>query len=257
MYAPERQQRIVAAAETQGRVEVSSLAASLNVTSETIRRDLASLESRGLVRRVHGGALPTRRQGFEPPLHRRVTTHVTEKDAIAGAALSLIDDSVRSILLDAGSTTTALARKIPTIVTDRELTVVTNSLPIAGLLADVAHVHLHLLGGRVRHRTMAAVGASVVTQLADLSVDVTFLGANGVHPDHGITTPDAQEAEAKRAMVRSADSVVALADASKLGQTHLCRIAHLAEIDTVITNADADDDLIHSLSAHGPEVLFA
>ena len=257
MYAAERQQRILAGLETAGRVEVTLLANDLDVTTETIRRDLANLESRGLLRRVHGGALPARPQGFEPRLSRRAEEHVAEKNAIAQSAARLIDQSVRSVVLDAGSSTEALAALLPDVVAGRDLTVVTNSLPIAASLADVTGIHLHLLGGRVRHRTMAAVGQSCVEQLGHLCVDIAFMGANGVHPRHGLTTPDAQEADAKRAMTRAADSVVALTDSSKLGQSHLCRIVELSKVDTIVTDGGADQDVLDDLSAAGPEVLVA
>lgn len=258
MYATERQQHIVRAAHSEGRVEVSHLATTLDVTVETIRRDLAALEGRGLVRRVHGGALPIESQGFEPGLTQRSSTQVEKKQGIAAAALPLVDVGVRSILLDAGTTTTAFASRLPSLVRDgRELTVVTNSLAIASLLAAETRIHLHFVGGRIRQRTLAAVGSGVQDQLRNLSVDVAFLGTNGVHATRGFTTPNDDEAAAKRAMAACADSVVVLADSSKVGQTHLCRVLGLDEVDTLVTDTDLDDESRAELTEHGLEVVAA
>lgn len=258
MYAVERQQRIVRATQTQGRVDVTTLAEELDVTAETVRRDLASLEARGLVHRVHGGALPSRARGFEPTVENRTYTRAAQKNRIAAAALDLLDDGVRSILLDAGTTTTVLATTLPTIVrAGRELTVVTNSLTVAAALSPEPRIHLHVLGGRIRSRTMAAVGSGVEDQLRRLTVDITFLGANGVHAERGVTTPNDDEAAAKRAMCRAGDSVVVLADSTKVGRSHLCRVVGVDAVHTLITDDELDPDLATELGERGAEVVTA
>ena len=123
MYAAERQQRILDEARENGRVEVAALAEQLDVTPETVRRDLTALERQGVVRRVHGGAMPLENLGFEPRLDVRRERYIAEKQRIAKAALDLVPDS-GTVLLDAGTTTQLLAEQLPH---DRELTVVTNS----------------------------------------------------------------------------------------------------------------------------------
>ena len=127
MYAEERQRHIAVAARAAGRVGVAELSVELEVTTETIRRDLSVLERHGILRRVHGGAIPVERLGFEPALPTRNTAMTTEKDRIAKAALAELPDE-GAILLDAGTTTARLAELLPP---DRPLTVLTNSLPIA------------------------------------------------------------------------------------------------------------------------------
>src|SRR5882724_11106948 len=148
MYAEERQQEILRRARAAGRVDVVRLAEDLRVTSETIRRDLTVLERAGVLRRVHGGAIPIERMGFEPALAARDTVMTAEKERIAKAALAEGPQD-GAIIIDAGSTTGRLAQALPT---DRELTVVVNAPPLATMLAVRPNLHVIMLGGRVRGR---------------------------------------------------------------------------------------------------------
>ena len=155
MYAEERQRHIAVAARAAGRVDVAELSVELEVTTETIRRDLSVLERHGILRRVHGGAIPVERLGFEPALPTRNTAMTTEKDRIAKAALAELPDE-GAILLDAGTTTARLAELLPP---DRPLTVLTNSLPIALALVARPYLTVMLVGGRVRGRSSRAAAA--------------------------------------------------------------------------------------------------
>ena len=212
MFAEQRQQRIVEQARQAGRVDVAELAAELAVTPETVRRDLSALERQGVLRRVHGGAMPVERLGFEPGLAARDAVRQAEKERIAKAALAELPVE-GSILLDAGTTTARLAEILPA---NRDLTVVTNSLPIAIGLSVRPGVTVLMTGGRVRGRTQAAVGDAAVRVLGDTFVDVAFLGTNGITPERGLTTPDPDEAAVKRAMLAAARRVVVLADHTKV-----------------------------------------
>src|ERR671917_1271943 len=131
MYAEERQRHIAVAARAAGRVDVAELSAELEVTAETIRRDLSVLERHGVLRRVHGGAIPVERLGFEPAVAARDVVMTAEKERIAKAALAELPED-GAVIIDAGTTTGRLAEAIPA---DRELTVVVNSPPLATLLA--------------------------------------------------------------------------------------------------------------------------
>ncbi len=253
MYAPERQQRILEIAHAQGRAEVASLAVDLGVTPETIRRDLTHLERNGRLRRVHGGAIPVASLGFEPSLERRAERFVAEKMRIAKAALDLVP-AEGTILIDAGTTTSHLAELLPV---DRELTVVTNALSIATIVAGRGELRLYMVGGRIRGRTQASVGEWATAALSSVHVDVAFLGTNGLTVGRGLTTPDQQEAAAKRAMVTSARRAVVLADASKVGVDHFCRFADLADIDSVVTDSSLDAETVSEIDAAGPEVICA
>src|SRR6476469_3848116 len=153
MYPEERQQQILQRARTEGRVDVVALAEDLRVTTETIRRDLTMLERAGVLRRVHGGAIPVERIGFEPALATRDAVLIEEKERIAKVALAEVPDE-GAIILDAGTTTARLARLLPA---DRELTVVVNSPVIATTLGVRPNLNVLLLGGRVRGKTLATV----------------------------------------------------------------------------------------------------
>lgn len=253
MYAPERQQRILEKARAQGRVEVLALSEDLAVTTETVRRDLTALERRGVLRRVHGGALPVERLEVEPPLTTRTSQNSEAKRRIAARALDELPTE-GTVLLDGGSTTRALAELVP----DRPgLTVVTNSIDTAAILQGHSHTDLYVLGGRVRGRTGACVGDWLTSALAEVTVDVALIGANGFSPTRGMTTPDQTEAVAKRAMVGAARRAVVLADATKAGDDHFHRFADTTSIDLLITDEALDADTATELGAEGMTVVRA
>lgn len=252
MYAPERHAEIVTRARSNGRVEVTALAATLDVATETIRRDLTSLERRGLLRRVHGGAIPVERLGLETNVAEREVVNTAEKDAIARAALAEIGEAT-TIVLDGGTTTARLASLLPV---ERELTVITQALPVAGILATKPRVNLHLIGGNVRGITLAAVGPWATSAAESLRADVAFLGTNGLTM-RGLSTRDVAEAEVKAALARAARRVVVLADHTKIGRDELVTFAPLTIVDTLVTDAAVDADLASEIAAEGLEVVRA
>src|SRR6476660_27194 len=208
MYAEERQQAMAQLVAARGRLSVTVLADEYDVTTETVRRDLSALERMGLVRRVHGGAVPPDSLAvIESGLVERDATNTAEKERIARAALTLLPPAGSTVLIDAGTTTHRFASMLPR---DHRLIVVTHAVPVAARLAGNPQIELHLLPGRVRTTTQAAVGADTVAALANLRADVVFLGTNGITADHGLTTPDWDEAATKRAMVAAARQVVVL-----------------------------------------------
>lgn len=253
VYAPERQAEIVARTRTAGRIDVASLANEMQVTPETIRRDLKALERRGLVRRVHGGAIAVERVVGEEPVHQRESANAEAKAAIGRAALAEIQDA-HSIVIDGGTTTACLAALLPT---DRELTVITHALPIASIVAGRPNINLHLVGGAVRGRTLVAVGPWATRSLERVNADVVLLGANGVSVESGITTPDVAEAEVKAALIRSARRIVLLADHTKIGRNELITVVSLDQVDTLITDAGVDPDLVDEITAAGVTVVRA
>jgi DeoR family transcriptional regulator, fructose operon transcriptional repressor len=256
MYAEERQHAIAGLVVERGRVSVAEVAERFGVTTETVRRDLAVLERAGLLRRVHGGAVPATAALAlaETALGERRGTRIEAKRKIAAAALDLLPDMDGSVILDGGSTTAALADVLPS---DRRLYVATNSVPIAARLSASHGVTLHVLGGRVRGITQTAVGDSTVRALTDLRVDVVFLGTNGISPAHGFSTPDEAEAATKRAMAAAAQRVVVLSDSSKIGREHLVRFARIDDVDVLVTDDEADPAVVAELEALGIEVLVA
>ncbi|GAB3880860.1 DeoR/GlpR family DNA-binding transcription regulator [Kibdelosporangium lantanae] len=252
MYAEERQQVILERARAKGRVDVAALAEEFVVTTETIRRDLTVLERHGVLRRVHGGAIPVERLGFEPTLSVRETVMTDEKERIARAALAELPPESGTILLDAGSTTARLADALPV---DRELTVVTHSVNIALTLVTRPNVTVMLVGGRLRGKTLASVDAWALQALRDTFVEVAFIATNGISVERGLTTPDPAEAMVKKAAIGAGRRCVLLADHTKVGNDHFARFADLGDIDTFITDKDVDDEVAAEIEAAGPKVI--
>lgn len=252
MYTVERQQAMAQLVAEHGRLSVKGLAERYDVCAETVRRDLSALERMGLVRRVRGGVVSaTTLTVIEPAL---ISAHPAEKERIARAAVALLPPAGSAVLMDAGSTTTRLASMLPR---DHPLVVFTRAVPVAARLIRHPEVELHLLPGRVRESTSAAVGADTVAALSRLRADAVFLGTDALSLRHGLSTSDRDEAATKGAVVRSARRVIVLCDASKLGQEALVRFANIGDIDVLVTDAGIDDDERSALSEAGVEVVIA
>jgi DeoR family fructose operon transcriptional repressor len=253
MYAEERQAAIVSQAKVAGRVEVADLAERFQVTPETVRRDLTALERAGLLKRVHGGAIVVDLTGFEPALAVREVAQTEEKARIARTALDWLPRQ-GAIALDGGSTTHQFAEILPY---DRTLTVVTNNLAIALPLADRTDLTVHIVGGRLRGSTLTTVDEVALDYLRGVHLDVVFLGTNGFSIERGLTTPDSAEAAVKRAFVAAARTKILLTDHTKFGIDHFAHVAHLADIDTIITDSGLSDEAVTDLEAAGPKVVRA
>ena len=255
MYPEERQQAIAATVMSQGRASVADLAQAYDVTTETVRRDLAVLDRAGLLRRVHGGAVPVRALHLvEPSVDERESTRAGHKHAIASAAADFIPQSGATVLFDAGTTTARVAALLPP---DRELLIVTNSVPIAARLASLTSVSLQLLGGQVRGLTQATVGERAVGMLESLRVDIAFIGTNGISVRHGLSTPDPGEAAVKRAMVACANFVVVVADSSKIGREEFVSFAPIDRVDVLVTDSEITPADHADLTDHGVDVVVA
>lgn len=269
MFAEERQQQIAGLVAASGRASVTDLAERFRITTETVRRDLAALESAGTVRRVHGGAVSADRfSTTEESILERTIQRQEQKIRIAEAALAFLPQGPSSsIVLDAGSTTEVLAdilvrRSAGTapskgVENDQELVVITHAVPIAAKLASTPGIALQILGGRVRGLTKAAVGQATVEAAHKLRPDIAFVGTNGIHASFGLSTPDPEEAAVKAAFVHSARRIVVLADSSKLDAETLVQFASLKDLDTVITDRKPSRELAAALADAGVEVVIA
>lgn len=264
MFAEERQQKIADLVAGNGRVSVTLLAERFSITTETVRRDLAALESAGAVRRVHGGAVaPDRFSTTEESVTARAIQRPDQKARIAEAALALVPrNSHASVLIDGGTTTEVLAgllarRAAVEPSENGELVAITHAVPIAAKLSAVPGIALQILGGRVRGLTQVAVGHGTVEAAAAIRPDLAFVGTNGVHAAFGLSTPDAEEAAVKAAFVRSARRIVVLADSSKLDAETLVQFASLKDLDTLITDSEPGPELAAALDEAGVEVVVA
>ena len=250
MYAAERHHEILDAVREHGRVSVQALAETLQVTPETVRRDLTDLEHRGLLRRTHGGAVRIERMSFSTPVTDRKGLYDEEKEAIAATALTEINDYT-TIGIDAGTTTIKLAEQIPPT---RRLTVVTYSLIVASSLAAHPHVKVHFLGGVIQENSRAAVGPWTLDLVSRITLDQVFLSVDGINRRHGLTTHNLDEAAVKGALMAASRRTVVLADNSKMKREEFGRIAPLSQVDQIITDGGVDVAYARELEERGPEV---
>ncbi|MGY0497868.1 DeoR/GlpR family DNA-binding transcription regulator [Nocardia sp. FBN12] len=250
MDSESRQSQIVEYARARGRVDVLGLADELGVAAETIRRDLRTLAERRLLRRVHGGAIPMESAVFESSLEYRSRVDLAQKHRIAGAAAEQLHGA-ETVYLDEGFTPRLIAEKLA----DRELTVVTASLLAAEVLADSPGITVLLLGGRMRGRTLATVDHWALRMLGELSIDLAYLGTNGISVENGLTTPDPAVAAVKgEAVRRSARRILVAAD-SKFGVTSFCRFAEVCDFESLITGAELGIAQARRYEALGPTVI--
>jgi DeoR family transcriptional regulator, fructose operon transcriptional repressor len=255
VYAAERQQAMTHLVRERGRISVVELSQEYDVTTETVRRDLSMLEERNLVRRVHGGAVPADALTvLEAGLPDRDVAFIEQKQRIAAAGIELLPRADSTVIIDAGSTTVRLSRLLPP---NLRITVVTHAVPIAAQLAGSPQVELHLLPGRVRRHTHAAVGPETVEALGAIRADIAFVGTNGITVAHGLSTPDRTEAAVKRAIVERARRVVVLADSSKIGVERTIKFAELASVDTLVTDKDIASHDRSAIEREGVEVITA
>jgi DeoR family fructose operon transcriptional repressor len=227
-------------------LDANTVAIDLGVSPETVRKDLIRLERQGLLRRVHGGAVPIEHLAFEPAVSAR-TEYPDEKARIARAALAHVPTH-GSVLIDAGSTTARLMEMFPVL---RDITVYTNTLTLALALVGRGRLTVYTLGGRVRSRTSAEVDEWAARSLQAINVDVAFLGTNGISLSRGLTTSDPAEAATKRLMLAAAERRILLADHSKVGAVSGCQHADLDDIDLLITDTGLPDDQLTAVQAAG------
>ena len=250
MLAEERRQEILERLRSDGKVVAAELCFSLAVSPDTVRRDLRELGEAGLLRRVHGGALPAA-VGAQTYAARR--EHATDAKAAIAEATSRLLRSGQVILLDSGTTTLEVARHLPP---ELEATVITNSPPIAVALAQHERVEVVVLGGTLKKDAKALVGAPTLDALHSLRPDVLVLGVCSLHPEIGITVLDLDESYVKRAMIANAAEVVAVSSAEKLGSAAPYVIAPIDELTYLVTDAAAADQL-DPYRAAGVEVIVA
>jgi DeoR/GlpR family transcriptional regulator of sugar metabolism len=240
VLARQRQALILERIRDEGAVRVAELVRLLGVSDMTVRRDLEALHEQGLVEKVHGGA--TARSGnalFEPGFAAKSTLQQHEKEAIAAAAVALVEPGM-AIGLSAGTTTYALARALVDIP---RLTVVTNSIPVAdALYTPTRSDQTIILTGGVRTPSDALVGPFAVAALRTVHLDIVFIGVHGMEPRSGFTTPNMLEAETDRTLIEAGRRLVVVADASKWGVVGISSIARFDEADVLITDAHLEPD---------------
>jgi DeoR/GlpR family transcriptional regulator of sugar metabolism len=258
MLQEERLIRIHALLATFTRVSTERIALDLDVSRETVRRDVLELEARGKLRRVHGGVVAT---GPEPeaPFAVRMRVNAREKSAIAKAALRLLRPG-QTLFLDAGSTTSILAEELASM---SGLTIITNAVHIASRMAGPqggrgAGNDAILLGGRISPDINATYGDVTVNEIRRYQVDIALLSPVGLNAAQGATSYEHHESAVAQAMAKQARHVAILADASKIGLASRVSYAEAGDIDTVVTNRHAGSEAaLTSLRRCGVEVVLA
>ncbi|MGO1317680.1 MAG: DeoR/GlpR family DNA-binding transcription regulator [Cellulomonadaceae bacterium] len=245
-----RRDQIVAAVEHRSRVDVAELGTELGVPAATLRRDLRVLEAQGRVRRSYGTILAVRGGRSESALATRAQEVRPEQLRIASAAVGEIG-TAQVLYLDEGHHTALIGRALPH---SRRLTIVTPSLPLALELARENVHEVLIVGGRVRPRTFGSVEHWAQEMLAELTIDLAFIGANGVSPRHGLTTPDPMVAAVKRAAVAASTRRVFVGDHTKFGASTFVRFARVSEMDVFITDSHLSLRLERELREAGASV---
>jgi DeoR family transcriptional regulator of aga operon len=246
----ERRRRIRDLLRAEGRVTVESLAARFGTSQVTIRADLSTLESAGALTRTHGGALSV--EEGDQSLDFKQLQHRAEKLRIAAAAAALVRDG-ETIVLDSGTTTAEIARRIRTLEL-KSVNVITNALNIAALLIEVPAVRLIVPGGILRRESNSLSGPMAEAALDTLQADRLYLGADGVDPQIGIMTPHVAEAQLNARMIAMSRHVVVVADSSKFARRNISLIARIEQLHMLITDRAAPPEAVEQLRQRGIEV---
>lgn len=252
MKSAERQRIIVDRLREADQVAVAELAEATGASEMTVRRDLDHLASRGVLRRVHGGAVPAAPSGIEPPFAARATMGIAAKRAIAAAAAELIRDG-ETIVLDSGTTALELAR----LLRGRPVTVMPLSLHAAGELADDPAVRLLLPGGEPRPGEQSLIGPLTCASLRALRFDVAVLSPCAFGLEPGLTAFDLGDAEVKRTALAVSARAIVLADGAKWGRAALAHVCPADRPDVVVTDPGAPEDQRAALADLGVLVHVA
>lgn len=251
MLIDERRQHIMELVQRNGRVLISQVSAALGISRITIRKDIDHLASKGLLRRSHGGAISTQGAALlDPSLSEKEQKQLREKQRIAAAAASLVEEGM-CVVLDSGTTTTAIARELRQF---SRLTVITNAVNIATELA-ATDFEVILTGGNLRKNSFSLVGPLAEDALREVHADILFLGVDGFDVKTGVMTPNLLESRVNRAMIHAAERVVAVCDSTKFSRRSLALIAPPAAVHTVITDDQIAGEDFEALTAAGIDVM--
>jgi DeoR family transcriptional regulator of aga operon len=252
-----RRDGMTALVEDQGFARVADLAAHFGVSTVTVRSDLEALETRGRVRRIRGGAMPPHALRSEQPFEVAARALAEEKAAIGRSAAGLVADG-DTVLLDVGTTTTAVAEALVARTELRDVTVVTSGLKIALALERAGErISVVVTGGTLRRLQHSLVNPFGTLMLERLNAALAFIGCNGVDARGGVTNINLPEAEVKRAMLLAARRPIVVADATKLGEVELARVCDLHEVSMLVTDRSADPAVLEDIAAAGCDVELA
>ncbi|MCG8526874.1 MAG: DeoR/GlpR family DNA-binding transcription regulator [Opitutales bacterium] len=249
MLPAERHREIISQLDQKGSIRTIDIAKSLNVTDETIRRDLEKLEKDGLIQRTHGGAVQIQRPVKDWPFEDRVIQNIDLKKEIAREAVNLIKPNDR-IFVDASSTALQMAQYLWNI----NLTVLTNSHLFATALFEKPNIEVLMTGGRFDPQSKSYVGPAAMATIRRYRIDKFFFSGNGIDVDRGVSEINESQAYIKETIIRRTGTSIFLADQSKLGAASSYFFASAQEVDVLITNTEADHPILETLKAEGTDI---
>lgn len=249
----ERHQKILDMLNNQGEVRVNELSQIFEVSDVCIRNDLSELEDKGMLSRVHGGAVSTYEPYYNMSLGQRSNTNKEEKDKIAAKIADMIQDN-QAVMMNAGTTPLAVMRKL---TNKNNITIITNSIVLALEGAKYKNFRIVLLGGEVDFEYQFVYGASTLKQLDEYYADKIIMSADGIDVNGGISTYYDQEAEISRKMIDHSKSTIAALDYTKIGRAALKKFADVKDIGCLVTNASASEIILEELKDCGVKTVLA
>ena len=248
----ERRVIILKKLESNGQVDVNSLSQELGVSEVTIRNDLSRLEQKNMLIRARGGAIKLDRVGVDFNLSDKNKQHFEEKKRIGKAAADLVEEG-DTIILDSGTTTLEIAKNLKAI---NRLTIITNALNVANVLAEHENSNVIIPGGFLRKNSLSLVGSTAEESYKNYFCDKLFLAVDGFSMTHGLSTPNIEEAHLNRVMIEISKKVIVVADSSKFLRRSFAFIAPLSDIDVVVTDTGIEPEEKKKLESLGIQVII-
>lgn len=249
----ERRQALLEWIESEGRISVEQVCARFGVSEATSRRDLNVLARMGKARRVHGGAIRVKSAHPEEPFLQREFKNSEEKQRIGCAAAALVKEG-ETVFLASGSTTLAVARQL---LGRRNLTVITNSLPVIELMKDEESISLLAVGGLLRKSELSFIGHIAEQAISELRADKVFIGTHAIDLENGLTSDYLPEVMVDRAILRIGREVILVADHTKFGLVAPAFVAPISSIHVVVTDVKTPREYLDRLAERGVKVVVA
>ncbi len=250
---PERQRQILTLLTRQGRLSVADVVRRFSISEATARRDLGLLASQGKVQRVHGGVIAIEAAPPELPILQRTSEQSDEKVQIGRVAAELIGDG-ETVFIGSGTTALEVARNLRG---RKNLTVITNSLPVLNMLAGNRDITVISLGGMLRDSELSFIGHITEQALAEVRADKVIMGTRGISLEHGLTNDYLQETLTDRAILKTGREVMIVADHTKINRVATALLAPIKSVHTLITDSQADKKFIQATKKHGIAVIVA
>ena len=250
---PERQKQILSLLARQGRLRVTEIVEQFSISEATARRDVEALASQGKAQRVHGGLITLEQAPPELPILERENEQTDEKLLIGQATAGLISDK-ETVFLGSGTTVLEVARNIRN---HKDLTVITNSLPVLNVLTGIKDITVISLGGMLRNSELSYIGHITEQALTEVRADKVILGTRGVSLEHGLTNDYLEETLTDRAILKIGREVIIVADHTKVNRVSTALLAPLESVNTFVTDSNSDKKFIQSLKKQGIKVVVA